>query len=133
FSDLYNQVISYSVTRTINTIMSHIKSYILIYLILIIDLVTKIYIKTNFIYDEEHKVLGLDWFRIRFVENDGMAFGMTLPTQYGKLILTLFRMIVVVGIGYWLWDSIRKKASNYLTVAIACIIAGALGNTIDSV
>ncbi len=113
--------------------MSLKKAYLLIFLILVIDQVSKIYIKTHFIYDEEHKVLGLDWFRIRFVENDGMAFGMTLPTQYGKLILTLFRIGVVIGIGYWLWDCIRKKASNYLIVAIACIIAGALGNIIDSV
>lgn len=113
--------------------MSLKKAWLLIILILIIDQWSKIYIKTSFIYDEEHKVFGLDWFRIKFVENDGMAFGMTLPIEYGKLILTLFRIGVVIGIGYWLWDSIRKKASNYLIIAIACIIAGALGNIIDSV
>ncbi len=113
--------------------MSLKKAWLLIILILIIDQWSKIYIKTNFVYDEAYKVFGLDWFQIKFVENDGMAFGMTLPTQYGKLILTLFRIGVVIGIAYWLWDSFRKNASNYLTVAIACIIAGALGNIIDSV
>lgn len=113
--------------------MSLKKAYLLILLILIVDQVSKIYVKTSFVYDEEIKVMGLDWFRIKFVENDGMAFGMTLPTEYGKLILTLFRIVVVGGIFYWLWDSVRKQASNYLIVAITCIIAGALGNIIDSV
>jgi len=107
------------------------KAYFLIFLILLVDQITKIYIKTHFKLDEYISVF--DWFEIRFVENDGMAWGMTLPTEYGKLILTLFRIGAVVGIGYWLWDSVRKKASNYLITAIALIFAGAVGNIIDSV
>lgn len=107
------------------------KAYILIFLVLLVDQITKIYIKTHFKLEDSIQVF--EWFEIRFVENDGMAWGMTLPTEYGKLILTLFRIGAVVGIGYWLWDSVRKKASNYLITAIALIFAGAVGNIIDSV
>jgi signal peptidase II len=107
------------------------KAYFLIFLVLLVDQITKIYIKTHFQLEESISVFK--WFEIRFVENDGMAWGMTLPTEYGKLILTLFRIGAVIGIGYWLWDSVRKKASNYLITAIALIFAGAVGNIIDSV
>jgi len=62
-----------------------------------------------------------------------MAWGTEIPGAYGKLILTLFRIIAVVGIGYWLWDAVKKKSSNFLIVAIALILAGAFGNIIDSV
>lgn len=79
------------------------------------------------------KVEVFSWFEIYFVENDGMAWGATLPVAYGKLILTLFRIVAVAGIGYWLVNRIRSKASSYLIVAIICIFAGALGNIIDSV
>jgi signal peptidase II len=111
--------------------MSLKKAYALVFLVLLIDQVSKIYIKTNFLLYEKIEVLS--WFEIYFVENDGMAWGATLPFKDGKLILTLFRICAVFGIGYWLWDSFRKKASNYLTLAIALILAGALGNIIDSV
>ena len=74
-----------------------------------------------------------DWFHIRFVENPGAAWGIGIPGKYGKLILTLFRMVAIVGIGYWLWDTIRKKGSKILIISIALIFAGALGNIIDSV
>ncbi len=74
-----------------------------------------------------------DWFHIRFVENPGAAWGIGIPGKYGKLILTLFRMVAIVGIGYWLWNTIRKKGSKILIISIALIFAGALGNIIDSV
>lgn len=111
--------------------MSLRKAYLLIFLILLVDQVSKIYIKTNFVLGEEIRVF--EWFRIYFIENEGMAWGTEIPGAYGKLILTLFRIFAVVGIGYWLWDSIRKNSSNYLVVAIALILAGAAGNIIDSV
>lgn len=111
--------------------MSLKKAYLLVFLVLLADQVSKIYIKTNFLLYEKIEVLS--WFEIYFVENDGMAWGATLPFKDGKLILTLFRICAVFGIGYWLWDSFKKKASNYLTVAVALILAGALGNIIDSV
>ncbi|MEZ4788184.1 MAG: lipoprotein signal peptidase [Flavobacterium haoranii] len=113
--------------------MSLKKAYILVFLVLIIDQVSKIYIKTHFFIGESIKVMGLDWFQIHFIENEGMAWGAVIPGEYGKLFLTLFRIVAVGGIGWWLWDSVRKNASNYLKVAIALILAGAVGNIIDSV
>jgi signal peptidase II len=107
-------------------------AYLLVVLILVVDQVSKIYIKTNFILGEEVEVFS--WFKIYFIENEGMAWGTRIPGEYGKLILTVFRLFAVAGIGYWLWDSVTKRhSSNYLIVAIALIMAGAFGNIIDSV
>lgn len=112
--------------------MSLFKAYFLIFLILLVDQLSKIYVKTNFILGEEVHVFN--WFQIHFIENEGMAWGTKIPGAYGKLILTVFRLFAVTGIGYWLWDAVeRKKSSNYLIVAIALILAGAFGNIIDSV
>jgi signal peptidase II len=111
--------------------MSLKKATFIIILILLIDQISKIYIKTNFILGEEIKVF--DWFRVLFVENEGMAWGAKIPGEYGKLLLTLFRLGAIVGIGYWLWDSVRNNGSRVLIVAISFIFAGALGNIIDSV
>jgi signal peptidase II len=112
--------------------MSLLKAYLIVFLILLADQLSKIYIKTNFILGEEVEVMS--WFKIYFVENEGMAWGTVIPGTYGKLFLTLFRLVAVTGIGYWLWDSIeRKQSSNYLVVAISLILAGAFGNIIDSV
>lgn len=112
--------------------MSLRKAYLLIFILLLVDQVSKIYVKTNFILGEEVEVFK--WFKILFIENEGMAWGTEIPGAYGKLFLTLFRLVAVGGIGYWLWDSVeRKHSSNYLIVAISLILAGAFGNIIDSV
>ncbi len=111
--------------------MSLKKASLIIILILLIDQISKFYIKTHFQLGEEIKVF--DWFRILFVENEGMAWGAKIPGEYGKLLLTLFRLGAIVGIGYWLWDSIRNNGSAVLIVAISFIFAGAFGNIIDSV
>lgn len=111
--------------------MSLKKAGIIIILILIIDQVSKFYIKTNFALGDEIRVF--EWFRILFVENEGMAWGAKIPGSYGKLALTLFRLAAIVGIGYWLWDSVRKNGSRILIISIALIFAGAMGNIIDSV
>lgn len=111
--------------------MSLKKSILIITLILIVDQISKIYIKTNFkLYDS---VEVLSWFKILFIENEGMAWGAKIPGSYGKIILTVFRLFAIVGIGWWLWDSTRKKAPKVLLIAISLIFAGALGNIIDSV
>ena len=80
------------------------------------------------------------WFQILFIENNGMAWGAKLSDflsfisdRTGKLILTLFRLAAIVGIGYWLVNTIRTKGSKILIIAISLIFAGALGNIIDSV
>jgi signal peptidase II len=116
--------------------MSLKKAYLLIISILFIDQISKIYVKTHFFIHESIDVFGKDenaWFQIYFLENEGMAWGAEIPGAYGKLILTLFRIIAVGGIAWWLWDSVRKQASNFLIFAVALIFAGALGNIIDSV
>jgi len=111
--------------------MSLRNAYFLIFIILLVDQASKIFIKTNFVLGEEVNVFS--WFKILFIENEGMAWGTEIPGTYGKLFLTVFRLIAVTAIGYWLWDSVHKNASNYLIVAIALILAGAIGNIIDSV
>jgi signal peptidase II len=111
--------------------MSLRNSVLIIAIILLIDQFTKIYIKTNFVLGEEIRVF--DWFKIFFIENEGMAWGARIPGAYGKLILTVFRIFAVIGIAYWLYDSSRKHCSNYLMIAISLIFAGAFGNIIDSV
>ncbi len=105
----------------------------IILLVLIIDQFSKIYIKTHFVLSEEIKVMGLDWFRIHFLENNGMAWGKEFGGRSGKLFLTLFRLVAIAGIGYWLYDALRNQAHKILVVAISLIFAGALGNIIDSV
>jgi signal peptidase II len=109
------------------------RAVFIIIIILLIDQVSKIYIKTNFVLSEEIKVMGLDWFRIHFLENNGMAWGKEFGGRSGKLFLTLFRLVAIAGIGYWLYDAIKNNAHRILIVAIAFIFAGALGNIIDSV
>ncbi|MGI9530667.1 lipoprotein signal peptidase [Lutimonas sp.] len=109
------------------------RAIIIIIVILLIDQVSKIYIKTNFVLSEEIKVFGLDWFRIHFLENNGMAWGKEFGGKSGKLFLTLFRLVAIAGIGYWLYDAVKNKAHKILITAIAFIFAGALGNIIDSV
>ncbi len=113
--------------------MSLKKAYILIFIVLLIDQISKIYMKTTFLYGEIGQIDVARWFKIILIENDGMAWGVEIPGKYGKLFLTIFRLFTVSGIAYWLWDSVQKKCSNYLIVAIALIFAGAFGNIIDSV
>lgn len=114
------------------------KSIILIIIILLIDQISKIYIKTHFKLQENIEIFG--WFQIYFIENDGMAWGTKISDfvsfideRTAKVALTLFRVVAIFGIGYWLHDATKKQASKTLIIAIALIFAGALGNIIDSV
>lgn len=106
-------------------------AFLIILLVLIIDQWSKIYIKTHFILNEAVTVFS--WFQIYFVENEGAAWGTKIPGEYGKLILTLFRIVAVIGIGYWLVSAVRKQQPKILILCISLILAGALGNIIDSV
>lgn len=105
----------------------------IVLLVLCADILSKVYIKTHFFYGEEIRVMG-DWFRIHFIENEGMAFGMKFGEHYGKLFLTLFRLIAV-GWGFYFIQNtlIREKYSRGLIFCSALILAGALGNSVDSV
>ena len=98
---------------------------------LLIDQILKIYIKTNFILGEE--IYVFEWFRIHFLENNGMAWGVEFGGRSGKLFLTIFRLIAISAIGYWLYDSIKKQQHQILIIAVSLIFAGAVGNIIDSV
>jgi signal peptidase II len=80
---------------------------------------------------ESHAIFG-NWFYLHFTENEGMAFGMKLGGNYGKLLLSLFRVFAVVIIGWWLYRVTRKGANMMLILCISLILAGALGNIIDS-
>ena len=105
-----------------------------ILLLLIIDQWIKTYIKGHFMLGEIKPVFG-DWFKLYFIENDGMAYGMKLfgGGKVGKLVLTFFRLIVS-GFGFWyLIKCIRNDANWGLLICIALVLAGALGNIIDSV
>ncbi|MBX9890749.1 MAG: lipoprotein signal peptidase [Chitinophagaceae bacterium] len=103
-----------------------------ILLLLLIDQSVKIYIKTNFFYGEEHKALGLDWFRLHFLENPGMAWGWKLGEgDIAKLILTIVRLIVVVWGTFFISKIIRRKYKKGFIICAAFIYAGALGNLID--
>ncbi len=113
------------------------KSLLIIVLVLLVDQVSKIYIKTHFALGDSYEVF--DWFKIHFIENSGAAWGaklndfLPISEDTAKLILTIFRLFAVAGIGYWLVDSIKKRSSNTLVLAVSLIFAGALGNIIDSV
>jgi len=109
------------------------KAIALIIGILAIDQWSKMYIKTHFLPGSMGEWEIFSWFRIHFVENDGMAWGTVIPGEYGKLILTLFRIGAVIGIGYWLNQSAKLRKPALLLVAISLIFAGALGNILDSV
>jgi signal peptidase II len=101
---------------------------------IIVDQIIKIWVKTHFLYGESMPVFG-DWFKLYFIENNGMAFGKELfgGSRMGKYILTFFRIGVSV-FGFWfLWSQMIKKAPKGLLIAIALIMAGAVGNIIDSI
>jgi len=108
------------------------KSLILIILILVIDQVLKIWVKTHMVLGQEYRIIG-DWFIIHFIENNGMAFGMEIAGKFGKILLTIFRIIAIIGIGFYLKYLIREKANTGLIICISLVFAGALGNIIDSI
>jgi len=107
------------------------KSILLIFSILLIDQVLKIIIKTNMVIGDEIPVLG-NWFRIHFLENNGMAFGMEWGGKTGKAALSIFRLVAIIGIAWYLDSIIKKQASMGLILSVSAIIAGAAGNLIDS-
>lgn len=118
--------------------MSLKKASILIIILLLVDQISKIYVKTHFQLGEDLTVFN--WFKIYFIENDGMAWGTKLSDilpfmsdRTAKVSLTVFRIFAIMGIGYWLYDTIVKHRSKILALALVFIFAGALGNIIDSV
>ncbi|MDR1003478.1 MAG: lipoprotein signal peptidase [Prevotellaceae bacterium] len=101
---------------------------LIILTVLIIDQVVKVLVKTNMYYHDSIRIT--DWFYILFTENNGMAFGLEI---FGKLILTLFRVVAVIGIGWYLVKIIKMRMKTGYIVCVALILTGAMGNIIDSV
>jgi signal peptidase II len=107
------------------------KAAVIILLILILDQILKIWVKTHMTLGQ-NIAIGGNWFFIHFTENEGMAFGMKLGGNFGKLFLSLFRIVAVIIIAWWLYKVTRKKVSNGLIFCISLILAGAIGNILDS-
>lgn len=104
---------------------------LLILIVVLADQALKIYIKTHFYINEHHNVLG-EWFRLHFVENEGMAYGWKFGGDGGKMLLTLFRLGAVIFGVWYLKSIIQKKYHRGFIICAGLIFAGALGNLIDS-
>jgi len=111
--------------------MKRILPLLVILFVLILDQVVKIYIKSNWMLGEEFKVT--DWFIIHFTENNGMAYGIELGGDWGKLVLSLFRVVAISAIGVYLYQISRAadKSLGYI-ISVALVFAGAMGNILDS-
>jgi len=107
------------------------KSILVILLILLVDQVLKIWVKTHMEIGQEIHLFG-NWGILHFIENNGMAFGMEMGGRPGKFILSIFRVLAIFGIGWFLFSLINKKANPGLIFAVSAIMAGAIGNIIDS-
>lgn len=105
--------------------------FLVICLIVIADQVLKIYVKTHYHVGESHAVLG-NWFRLYFIENEGMAYGWKFGGEWGKMLLTLFRFGAVIFGVFYIKKIIEKKYHPGFIICVALIFAGALGNLIDS-
>jgi len=105
---------------------------LIVFLVILIDQFSKVYVKTHFYNGEEINVAG-QWFRLHFLENPGMAFGMQFSkSDTGKLILTTFRLIAVIGGFFFLKNLVKKGYGKGVIICGSLILAGALGNLIDS-
>lgn len=105
--------------------------FLIISLIVIADQALKIYIKTHYHSGESHAILG-NWFQLYFIENEGMAYGWKFGGQWGKLLLTLFRLGAVIFGVFYINKIIEKKYPAGYIICVGLIFAGALGNLIDS-
>lgn len=108
------------------------KVALLVLLVLLIDQAAKFYIKLHFHYNEDVPMFGAEWARLHFVENEGMAFGITFDWEYGKLLLSLFRILMVFGLIYYTRLLIEAEAPMGFVYSVGLITAGAVGNILDS-
>lgn len=106
------------------------KSFIIIFVVLLLDQALKFYIKTNFFLGQQH--VFTPWFIFNFVENNGMAFGLEFGGESGKLALSLFRLVFIAAMGYYLFKHVIPSSNKYFIVSLSFIFAGAVGNLIDS-
>ncbi len=106
--------------------------FLVILLVLGADQALKVWVKLNMAYGSDIPLIGKEFFKLHFVENNGMAFGFSFGGEYGKLFLTLFRIVAVCGLGYFIKLLIDQKSNLGLIISFSLILAGALGNIIDS-
>ena len=99
---------------------------LVVFAVLLIDQIIKIWVKTSMTLHESIHVT--DWFYITFIENNGMAFGMQLGS---KIILSLFRIIAISALGYYIWLEVKRQAKTGYIVCLSLVLAGAAGNLID--
>lgn len=111
--------------------MKYFRFYLLTIGIILLDQVVKMLIDYHMDLGQEFPVFGA-WFKIHYTVNPGMAFGLELGSEFGKLALTTFRLIAMVGIGYYLYSLIKSGVPQGLSWCIALILGGAVGNVIDS-
>lgn len=107
------------------------KYFLLAFIVILIDQASKLLVYNNMYLHEEIYVLG-DWFRIHYLLNPGMAFGIRWENEFGKLALTVFRIAAMFGIGYYLWKMASRHAHNGFLWCMGLILGGAVGNVIDS-
>jgi signal peptidase II len=105
--------------------------FLIICLVVLADQALKVYIKTHYHVGESHAIFG-EWFRLYFIENEGMAYGWKFGGEWGKMLLTLFRMAAVIFGVFYIKQIIEKKYHRGFIICVALIFAGALGNLIDS-
>jgi len=103
-------------------------------LVILIDQAVKMLVHFEMDFGTPGQILIFgDWFKLHYTTNPGMAFGMELGSEYGKLILTTFRLVAMVGIGYYLFYIIANKQNPVYILCISMILGGAIGNLVDSV
>ena len=108
------------------------KALLVLFGVLLLDQGLKIWIKTNMFIGQEFNVIG-NFFILHFTENNGMAFGFELAGDYGKIILSLFRIAAVGAIAWFLYKLTKKEESSmFLIVSVTLVLAGAIGNILDS-
>jgi signal peptidase II len=112
----------------------YIKYFGITLLVILIDQAVKmlVHFEMDFGSPGQIPIFG-DWFKLHYTTNPGMAFGMEIGSEYGKLILTSFRLVAMVGIGYYLYHIIRHKNHPVFIVCISMILGGAIGNLVDSI
>ena len=108
--------------------------YLISIVVIAIDQISKMLVHFNMVRGSagQIKIFG-DWFKLHYLTNPGMAFGMEMPFENSKMVLTLFRIVAMVGIGYYLYLLYKKGSPKGLLICIAMILGGAIGNLIDSI
>jgi signal peptidase II len=106
------------------------RALIIVFLVLIVDQASKIWVKTNMYLGQDYPITS--WFLIHFTENPGMAFGLEFGGMWGKLALSIFRLIAIVALIFWLRTLIKEKTGAIAITSVSLILAGAIGNILDS-